>query len=240
MDGEGFILGASIANTITDLMTTMIPVTLIATLHLPTRQRIAIMAIFGLGVLVNVTGALRTFYVHRSMLVTNRDTTWVGWPTCISAIVEIGLGLVDNIFFCQKANEWRSNKLQIVASAPALRPLLNHCIPSLLESSRRHRRTPNHLFPNSSRTTAGLVPLSSLNQSAYRGPYLDNMNIDFETFDRKVTLNEIKGAKRVQLNVLPTFHIPESGSEDQEVGLNDDRYEQRRRRDEEGFTRLDE
>jgi hypothetical protein len=82
------------------------------------------------------------------------------------------------------------------------------------------------------------MPLSSLNQSAYRGPYLDNMNIEFETFDRKVILNEIKGTKRVQLNVLPTFHIPESSSEDLEVRLNDDRYEQRRRRDEERFTRL--
>jgi hypothetical protein len=94
INGEAFMFGASIANTITDLMTTIIPVTLIATLHLPTRQRIAVMAIFGLGVLVNIAGAFRTFYVHRSMQVTNLDTTWVGWPTCISAIIEIGLGLV--------------------------------------------------------------------------------------------------------------------------------------------------
>lgn len=85
---------ASIANTITDLLTTMIPVTLVGTLHLPYRQRIAIMTIFLLGVFVNVAGALRTYYVHRSMVVTNLDRSWTGWPTCISAIVEIGLGLV--------------------------------------------------------------------------------------------------------------------------------------------------
>jgi hypothetical protein len=94
IEGTTFILGASIANTITDLLATLIPMSLIATLHLPTRQRIAVISIFGLGVLVNIAGAFRTYYVHRSLSVTNLDVTWVGWPTDMSAIIEIGLGLV--------------------------------------------------------------------------------------------------------------------------------------------------
>lgn len=84
----------SIANTITDFLTTLIPVTLIGKLNVPYRQRIAIMALFALGVTVNIAGALRTYYMHKSMLVKNLDHTWVGWPTCVSAIVEIGLGVV--------------------------------------------------------------------------------------------------------------------------------------------------
>jgi hypothetical protein len=95
MDGKTFILAASIANTLTDFLTTMIPVSLIARLHLPPRQRIAVMSIFGLGILVNIAGAFRTFYVHRTMLVTNLDNTWVGWPTDVSSVIEIGLGLVS-------------------------------------------------------------------------------------------------------------------------------------------------
>lgn len=85
---------ASIANTITDFLTTLIPVTLIGKLHLPYRQRIVIMALFALGATVNIAGALRTYYMHTSMLVKDLDRSWVGWPTCIAAIVEIGLGVV--------------------------------------------------------------------------------------------------------------------------------------------------
>lgn len=86
---------ASIANTITDFLTTLIPVTLIGKLHLPYRQRIVIMGLFALGATVNIAGALRTYYMHTSMLVKDLDRSWVGWPTCITAIVEIGLGVVS-------------------------------------------------------------------------------------------------------------------------------------------------
>lgn len=85
---------ASVANTITDFFTTLIPITIVAKLHLPTRQRIAIMTIFALGATVNIAGALRTYYDHQSMIVTNLDRSWVGWPTCVCGVVEIGLGVV--------------------------------------------------------------------------------------------------------------------------------------------------
>ena len=49
------------------------------------------MGLFALGATVNIAGALRTYYMHTSMLVKDLDRSWVGWPTCISAIVEIGL-----------------------------------------------------------------------------------------------------------------------------------------------------
>jgi hypothetical protein len=91
------MFSASIGNTLTDFLTTIIPVSLIARLHLPPRQRVAVISIFGLGILVNIAGAFRTYYSHRSMQVTNLDSTWVGWPTDISAIIEIGLGLVSSI-----------------------------------------------------------------------------------------------------------------------------------------------
>jgi hypothetical protein len=64
------------------------------------------------------------------------------------------------------------------------------------------------------------------------------MNVDFETFDRHVTLNEVKGMKTVRLNVEPTFHNPASSAEDLNVRLDEDDYESRQRRGEMGSTRF--
>lgn len=66
---------------------------LIWNLKLPARQRIAVMSIFGLGIVVNVAGAIRTAYVYESMIATY-DATWMGWPILLSAAIEINLGLV--------------------------------------------------------------------------------------------------------------------------------------------------
>lgn len=60
------------------------------------------MGLFALGATVNIAGALRTYYMHTSMLVKDLDRSWVGWPTCISAIVEIGLGVVCYLLPVQK------------------------------------------------------------------------------------------------------------------------------------------
>lgn len=74
-------------------MCTVIPMPLIWNLKLPARQRIAVMSIFGLGIVVNVAGAIRTAYVYESMIATY-DATWMGWPILLSAAIEINLGLV--------------------------------------------------------------------------------------------------------------------------------------------------
>lgn len=66
---------------------------LIWRLKLPVRQRIAVISIFGMGIVVNVAGAVRTAFVYKSML-GSYDTTWVGWPIFLAAAIEINLGLV--------------------------------------------------------------------------------------------------------------------------------------------------
>jgi hypothetical protein len=91
---NGFILGISVLNTVTDLLATLIPFSLILRLHLPVRQKIATVWIFGLGVLVNVAGAVRTYFVYQIMVAPGNDISWGDWPIAIAAIIEIGLGLV--------------------------------------------------------------------------------------------------------------------------------------------------
>lgn len=80
-------------NIFTDFLATVLPMPLIWNLKLPARQRIAVISIFGLGIVVNVAGSIRTVYVWKSM-VASYDTTWVGWPVLLAAAVEINLGLV--------------------------------------------------------------------------------------------------------------------------------------------------
>ena len=69
---------------------------LIWNLKLPARQRMAVMSIFGLGIIVNVAGAIRTAFVYESMIATY-DATWMGWPILLSAAIEINLGLVCSL-----------------------------------------------------------------------------------------------------------------------------------------------
>jgi hypothetical protein len=85
---------------LTDVLATILPMPLIWKLKLPARQRLAVMSIFGLGIFVDVAGAIRTAYVWKSMVV-SYDTTWEGWPVLLAATVEINLGLVCKfiIFF---------------------------------------------------------------------------------------------------------------------------------------------
>ncbi|KAJ5523489.1 hypothetical protein N7513_013033 [Penicillium frequentans] len=113
-DGD-IVFSASVINIFTDFLVTTIPMPLIWSLKLPTRQRLAVISIFGLGVVVNVAGSVRTVYVWKSQIA-SYDQTWQGWPILIAAAVEISLGL-------------------ICSSAPALRPLIATFLPRLLQST---------------------------------------------------------------------------------------------------------
>ncbi|KAJ5398794.1 hypothetical protein N7465_009283 [Penicillium sp. CMV-2018d] len=129
MNDGAIVFSASVVNIFTDLLVTALPMPLIWSLKLPARQRLAVISIFGLGVVVNVAGCVRTVYVWKSMM-TGYDGTWVGWPGLITAAVELSLGL-------------------ICSSAPALRPLIAAFLPRLLSSTRNisssyNQRTRTH------------------------------------------------------------------------------------------------
>lgn len=101
------MFAASVINIFTDFLATVIPMPLIWSLKLPTRQRIAVISIFGLGIFVNVAGCCRTVYVYKSMIA-SYDSTWLGWPVLLSAGVEINLGLV-----CLLTSECRISELTV-------------------------------------------------------------------------------------------------------------------------------
>ncbi|OJJ32820.1 hypothetical protein ASPWEDRAFT_594015 [Aspergillus wentii DTO 134E9] len=133
LDGAEFIFTASILNTVTDFLCTLIPMTLVWKLHMNLRQKIAVAYVFGLGILINIAGAVRIYYYYQSTQITDGDMTWVGYPTYICSTIEIGLGL-------------------IVTSAPALRPLVSHYLPRLM-SETSYRRGDSRTRPTNSRST---------------------------------------------------------------------------------------
>ncbi|KAL4870530.1 hypothetical protein BDV12DRAFT_55516 [Aspergillus spectabilis] len=118
LNDGAIVFSASTINIFTDVLVTILPMPLIWKLQLPVRQRLAVIAIFGLGIMVDVAGSVRTVYVWKSM-VASYDITWEGWPVLLAATIEINVGL-------------------ICTSAPALRPLVNFCLPRLLGSTHRY------------------------------------------------------------------------------------------------------
>ncbi|KAK2765981.1 hypothetical protein FQN54_007496 [Arachnomyces sp. PD_36] len=109
------MFAASIVNIFTDLLVTVVPMPLIWSLKLPRRQRIAVISVFGLGMMVNVAGTIRTYLVYRSSI-ESYDETWMNWPMVLTSTLEINLGL-------------------ICASVPALRPLIAYYAPQLFQLS---------------------------------------------------------------------------------------------------------
>jgi hypothetical protein len=82
-----------VVNIFDDLLTTIVPMPLIWRLKLRKRQRIAVISIFGLGIIADIVGAVRTYYVW-TMIYNSYDVTWGSWPISLTASIEINIGLV--------------------------------------------------------------------------------------------------------------------------------------------------
>lgn len=89
---EGVItLICGIINCVADFATTVTPIPLImgvstlisqsfsladvSQLHMPKRQRFAVAALFGMGLIVTAAGIVRTWYIYKSLM-TTYDNTW--------------------------------------------------------------------------------------------------------------------------------------------------------------------
>jgi hypothetical protein len=94
LDGNQDVFIASVVNIFTDFLTTVVPMPLIWRLKLPLRQRIAVIAIFGLGITVNIAGSVRTYFTWKDMI-DSYDETWYAWPVAMAGAVEINLGIVS-------------------------------------------------------------------------------------------------------------------------------------------------
>lgn len=145
------MFNASIVNVVLEFLTMLVPIPIIWQLSLPKRQRLAVIAIFGLGFVVCVAGALKTHYVHTG-IGESYDEQWDVYPLWILTIVEADVGL-------------------ICASAPALKPFVGRYLPQVFGpqsawTSRHSAR--GREFPMSSPTSGKFGRMGMLSASIKR------------------------------------------------------------------------
>jgi hypothetical protein len=58
------------------------------------RERLAVAALFGMGLIVTAAGIVRTWFIYRSLF-NEYDQTWYSYPLWIAAAIEIDLGVVS-------------------------------------------------------------------------------------------------------------------------------------------------
>ena len=89
------MLSFSVLTIFLDFFIMFLPVPIVWSLQLPQKQRIAVICIFGAGIIVCVAGVVHAYFVDQA-LVKSYDETWTGWPLWICSAVEVDLGIVSD------------------------------------------------------------------------------------------------------------------------------------------------
>jgi hypothetical protein len=94
-NNEGAIIVACAAiSSVQDLVICMLPIFLIWNLQIPRRQKAALCAIFGMGLVTCVCGILRTYYATYVYYYTY-DITWYAYYGWVYTVLEAQLGLIS-------------------------------------------------------------------------------------------------------------------------------------------------
>lgn len=96
-----FRIGCGVINSVSDLLTTTLPIPIVARLQMPLRERIGVGILLCLGFLVTIAGAVRIYFTWYSLMA-SYDESWRAYPLWIATAVEIHLGLI-----CACAPAWR-------------------------------------------------------------------------------------------------------------------------------------
>ncbi|TVY83554.1 hypothetical protein LSUE1_G005195 [Lachnellula suecica] len=86
------LLVAGIINTVTDLLTTLLPLPTVWGLRLPFRQQAIVVLLFAAGLLVTAAGGVRTYYTYRDTV--SFDATWNTFAVWLSSSVELYVGTI--------------------------------------------------------------------------------------------------------------------------------------------------
>ena len=98
---------SGVMSVVSDLYSVILPMGMLRHFNTDRRKKIALNAVFSLGLLVVGAGVARTYYLAK--LGSDYDITWVGFNVLIWAVLEVQLAI-------------------ICASAPALRVLFRQCL----------------------------------------------------------------------------------------------------------------
>ena len=150
LDEGKVLLGSGVINCFSDLLTTVLPIPIVARLQMPRRQRFGVCVLLCLGFIVTIAGITRTYFIWKS-LIAQYDETWWAYPLWIAAAVEIDLAVI-----CACAPAWKSLLQQPIVS-------MSHKLSSKL-SSLRSPQSSRRSSPSEPSSKKGLVfdPLRSL------------------------------------------------------------------------------
>ena len=89
-----FTLVCGILNILTDFLCLFLPVPMIWSIQRPKKQRIAILAMFAVGIFTCMAGIARTIFADITLRKTY-DITWWLYPLHLATALEIDIGLVS-------------------------------------------------------------------------------------------------------------------------------------------------
>ncbi|KAL8779319.1 MAG: hypothetical protein Q9213_006999 [Squamulea squamosa] len=115
IDEGNYMLSFGILTVVLDSVILLLPVPLLMSLHLSTKQKVAVLLLFGMGFIVCIAGIVQVYYVDVA-LKGSYDETWDGWPLWVASAVQVDVGI-------------------LCVSIPAIRPFLAIYVPRLLEST---------------------------------------------------------------------------------------------------------
>jgi len=161
LDEGKVMLGGGVINCFSDLLTTVLPIPIIARLQMPLKQRVGVCILLCLGCIVTIAGAIRTYFIWKS-LIAQYDEPWYAYPLWIAAAVEIDLAVI-----CACAPAWKSLLQQRITQ---LSSALSDKLSSLRSPHHSSRGTPSS---TSNGKPAVFNPLRSL-------PWFQITNLEFE------------------------------------------------------------
>jgi len=87
-------LSGGIVKTLLDFSVTTLPIPLILKMNMPTKQKLGVAGVIGLGYIVTMAGIVRTYYVWKTLYATD-DIAWYSYPLFLAAGIETNLGIVS-------------------------------------------------------------------------------------------------------------------------------------------------
>ncbi|KAI0458400.1 hypothetical protein F5B21DRAFT_500660 [Xylaria acuta] len=92
---EAHLMSANIINTVTDFIVVLIPIRTTMALDIPTRHRVVVISLFGIGLVASSVGIARTYFAWLLFTAADHDTTWRSYYIWLSSLLELHLGIVS-------------------------------------------------------------------------------------------------------------------------------------------------
>lgn len=145
---------SGVLSVVTDFYSVLLPFLMLWNFEAPRRQKIALNALFSLGLLIVACGSVRTYYLHQ--LGTSRDLTWVGFDVFVWADLELQLSLI-----CASAPALRV-AFRIIANSPTIKKLSTNC---------SNTQTDSHC-----KTAGSSIPMSPVSVSKRDRPFIQRLS----------------------------------------------------------------